>query len=121
MTRNQFTFTILYDSTMSTFNKDKQTPEQKKIRTRLNALEGRLCAVTPSKLQMELICLIALLGQYLRDPDFVVSDLQDTLMHRYPKSYSWNEFVKAFDSYRTIVKEAGGEILFQPTQRTVVA
>lgn len=105
---------------MTAFNKGTQTPAQRKLRERLNALEGRLCAVTPSKLQMELICLIALVGQYLRDPDFVVNELQDTLMSRYPKSYSWDEFNKAFDKYRVILRETGNEPLFQPSEKSQV-
>lgn len=118
---NQFTFTIKYDSTMTAFNKDMETPAQKKLRAHHNALEGRLCAVTPSKLQMELICLIALVGQYLRNRDFVVSELQETLMNRYPKSYSWDKFQKAFDRYRGLLRETGNELLARRPEQSQVA
>lgn len=107
---------------MTAFNKDTQTPAQEKLRARLDKLEGTLCAVTPSKLQMELICLLALLKQYLRNPDFVVSELQETLMNRYPKSYSWEKFMQAFDKYRVILQETGNQSLSPYTAtRTQVA
>ena len=123
MTRNLFTFTIIYDdSTMTAFKKETQTPAQAKLRSRLNGLEGRLCAVTPSRLQMELICLIDLLNQYLRDQNFVVSELQETLVNRYPKSYSQEEFMKAFDKYRAVLRETGNESsLFQMLAKSQVA
>lgn len=106
---------------MTAFNKDMETHAQKSLRAHLNALEGRQCAVTPSKFQMELICLIALVGQYLRDPDFVVSELQETLINRYPQSYAWDEFQKAFDRYRGLLRETGNELFLarRPEQSQV--
>jgi hypothetical protein len=106
---------------MTAFNKEKQTIEQRKLRARLNAFEGLLCTVTPSRFQMELICLIALMNEYLRDPNFIVSDLEENLMNRYPKSYSWDAFKKAFDKYRVILRETGNEVLFQLTEKSQVA